>query len=97
MKKIAITVLLVALFQCGCADFPCFKRARDWADAEQMCLAEFCAEPQNSTLLRAERWTNRYGPGIVLTTRHYEVYTTLLNPFFFVFGDDTRNWSDYLE
>lgn len=82
MKKLAITVLLVALSLCGCADSPRFRRAQDQADAEHMCLAEFCAEQQNSTVLHAERWTNKYGPGIVLTTQHYEVYTTLLNPFF---------------
>jgi 3'(2'), 5'-bisphosphate nucleotidase len=26
----------------------------------------------------------------------YNSKDSLLNPFFFVFGDDSRNWSDYL-
>jgi hypothetical protein len=27
-----------------------------------------------------EKWQNEYGPGLKLTTNHYEVYTTLLDP-----------------
>jgi len=29
----------------------------------------------------AEVWKNGYGPGLKLTTTHYEIYTTLLEPF----------------
>ncbi len=31
-------------------------------------------------LKSVEPWENKYGPGLKLTTDHYEVYTTLLNP-----------------
>jgi hypothetical protein len=32
------------------------------------------------TLESVEQWQNPYGPGIKITTTHYEVYTTLLDP-----------------
>ena len=32
------------------------------------------------TLESVEQWQNPYGPGLKLTTKHYEVYTTLLDP-----------------
>jgi hypothetical protein len=36
---------------------------------------------QNPTELRAiEVWNNEYGPGLKLTTTHYEIFTTLLKP-----------------
>jgi len=37
---------------------------------------------QNPTALKAvEVWNNQYGPGLKLTTAHYEIFTTLLEPF----------------
>ncbi|GAI46356.1 unnamed protein product, partial [marine sediment metagenome] len=36
---------------------------------------------QNLPALRAvEVWQNEYGPGLKLTTAHYEIFTTLLEP-----------------
>jgi hypothetical protein len=82
MKKITISVLLAVVCQCGCAVFSPSAQVEEPAEELQLGSADAFSDPGISSLLWAERWTNKYGPGVTLTTDHYEVYTTLLDPFF---------------
>ncbi|MBN1804171.1 MAG: hypothetical protein JW837_02860 [Sedimentisphaerales bacterium] len=36
------------------------------------------------TLENIEPWENQYGPGLILTTEHYTIYTTLLDPLMLI-------------
>jgi len=82
MTKITITVLLAVVCQFGCAAFPPSAGVEEPSKEVQLGLADACSDQGITSLLWAESWTNKYGPGIILTTEHYEVYTTLLDPFF---------------
>lgn len=84
MKKTTISVLLALLCQCGCSVFnPTAPVDVDacW-EVGRPCMADACTEQTISSLLWAESWTNKYGPGIKLVTDHYEVHSTLLDPIF---------------
>jgi len=43
-------------------------------------IIQYLQRHKPAELKGIEVWTNRYGPGLKLTTAHYEVFTTLLNP-----------------
>lgn len=43
-------------------------------------MIEYLQQQNLSELKSVEIWTNRYGPGVKLTTTHYEIFTTLLKP-----------------
>jgi hypothetical protein len=43
-------------------------------------MTEYLRSRRLPMLESVEPWENTYGPGLKLTTDHYEVYTTLLNP-----------------
>ncbi len=81
MKKTTTTIALLAVVcQFGCAVFPPFIRKEEQAKAEQLCLVDFHGGQQVPAQLQAESWENKYSSGLKLTTEHYEVYTTLLDP-----------------
>jgi hypothetical protein len=82
MKKIVISVLLAVVSQCGCGVFFPSARVEEPNEDGQVGLVDIFSDQETSSLLWAEKWTNKYGPGVTLTTEHYEVYTTLLDPFF---------------
>jgi len=76
---------LIWIIAIGC--LLCWKSDRIKAGetgAEQLnTLAEMIEylQQQNPPELKAvEVWNNRYGPGLKLTTNHYEIFTTLLKP-----------------
>lgn len=66
--------------QFGCAGFPRLTRTDRHDKAEQVCLADFYSGQQPTSHLQTECWVNKYDSGLKLTTDHYEVYTTLLDP-----------------
>ena len=43
-------------------------------------MIEYLDRQNLPALKSVERWDNSFGPGLKLTTRHYEVFTTLLEP-----------------
>jgi len=43
-------------------------------------MIEYLQEQHLPALKKVEIWNNRYGPGLKLTTAHYEIFTTLLEP-----------------
>jgi len=82
MKKNTVLVLLVALCQFGCAVYSPSAQVEESAEEPVPALADAFSNQGGSPLLWAESWTNKYGPGVTLMTEHYEVHTTLLDPFF---------------
>jgi hypothetical protein len=43
-------------------------------------MVEYLQKQNLPDLKSVERWDNKYGPGLKLTTTHYEIFTTLLEP-----------------
>lgn len=43
-------------------------------------MIEYLRQQNPPALKAVEVWNNQYGPGLKLTTRHYEIFTTLLEP-----------------
>ena len=43
-------------------------------------MIEYLQKKSLPALASVENWRNNYGPGLKITTEHYEIYTTLLEP-----------------
>ncbi len=81
MKKFSLIWIIAVLFPAGCRSD---KSVMPEARARRIGLytnivVEFLREQNLPDLHSVEPWENDYGPGLKLTTRHYEVYTTLFN------------------
>jgi len=81
LRKSTLILIIVIVCLAGCQSDRIEARK---AGAEQR---DICAgmiqhlEQQNPPDLKdVEIWNNKYGPGLKLTTAHYEIFTTLLDP-----------------
>ena len=83
MKKFSLTLILIiaALYPAGCAsDNNTAANTHDKRVAVYTNIVTDYLRNQNLPELKSvEPWKNEYGPGLKLTTAHYEVYTTLFN------------------
>jgi len=79
MKKSALLVLL-AIIVCGCqprrprpinANLPINKSSK---------MQTYLENKGIPTILSVGQWDNSYGPGLKISTRHYNIFTTLLDP-----------------
>jgi hypothetical protein len=72
--------IIVTVFVAGCSE----PQPRPADDSHQMDAAgrmvEYLRQQNLPTLKSVQPWQNDYGPGVKLTTEHYEVYTTLMDP-----------------
>ena len=67
----------------GRADiYPCFGPTSEWDTAAAQCLVEEAGGRMTDIHMHSLR---------------YNTGDSLRNPDFFVFGDDKRNWSEYLQ
>ena len=77
MSRIGIIFLLAALLLCGCQEQVLKHQPR----AVMMEPEAFADYVRNEPAVRDVRvWNNPYGPGLIIQTKHYRVYTTLLEP-----------------
>ena len=78
--KAAIFVISIALMTlCGCPGET--KRIRQDSAADLLTpegMAQYLKDVPS--VQATETWQNEYGPGIIIKTRHYRIYTTLLDP-----------------
>lgn len=81
IKKTVITLLFTVSCLIGCSQNP---QHRKTVTPQRIDTPDGMIRYLNSrnlpTLKSAEHWQNPYAPGLKLTTSHYEVYTTLLEP-----------------
>ncbi|HUT28561.1 MAG TPA: hypothetical protein VMX13_02125 [Sedimentisphaerales bacterium] len=83
MRKFAIIWAALVLGLVGCAgpNTPVLTPADDSARVDTTPSTLEYLQRQNPPALKAvQTWQSDYGPGLKLTTEHYEVYTTLLDP-----------------
>jgi hypothetical protein len=82
-RDLAATLVVAALWLAGCSQS---HRARTASakpvEAGQACSAimERLQSERLPALVSVEPWENKYGPGLKLTTDHYEVFTTVVQP-----------------
>ena len=69
---LTLTVVIVCVVAC----------ASDSIGARPNCAAmiEYVGQENLSALESVDVWENKYGPGLKLTTAHYEIFTTFLDP-----------------
>jgi hypothetical protein len=73
MKDIAVTVLIAALVGvCGCA-----ATNEVGSKAAVRSPVEVLSASRLPAIKEVEKWPNKYGQGLVITTDHYRIYTTL--------------------
>jgi len=80
-KKVAPIWIVPAITLAGCFSNQAVRTAEDAERIDTPAGMVGYLERLNVPALRSVQvWENRYGPGLRLTTDHYEVFTTLLDP-----------------
>ena len=83
MKRSAIVCIIICCLASGCSKS--YKMAIfGTADTAQVCsfaeMIEYLRSQDLAKLESVEHWYGKGGPGLKITTAHYEVFTTLLEP-----------------
>jgi hypothetical protein len=83
VRNLGIIWILFAVFLAGCNEGRSVGN-KNTGEAARIDtpegMIEYLRRIQLPALKSVEVWENKYGPGLKLTTAHYEVYTTLLEP-----------------
>jgi hypothetical protein len=82
VKKFSLIWIMAVICLAGCTSDKAIMpdaRARRIGLYTKL-VVKFLHDQDLPELDSAEPWENEYGPGLKLTTKHYEVYTTLFNP-----------------
>ncbi|KPL21205.1 MAG: hypothetical protein AMJ75_10450 [Phycisphaerae bacterium SM1_79] len=79
MRKLVLTWVIVILGLAGCASDK-IGTMEAGAPRLETCadMVAYLQDQNLPTLESVEAWTNEYGPGVKLTTAHYEIFATLL-------------------
>lgn len=84
MKKciilFALTILSAIIFNVNCFAAEKTQQRLDTCDG----MIAYLQKMRLPALKSVRKWENSYGEGIVITTKHYEIYTTLLEPLMLV-------------
>jgi len=81
LRKSTLILIIVIVCLAGCQSdrIEAGETAADQQDVRTGMIEQL--RRQNPPELKAvEVWNNPYGPGLKLTTAHYEIFTTLLDP-----------------
>ncbi len=80
-RKLTVAALLVMFCLAGCSQSYRAESAPPVPPKDvRVTLMEHLRGENPPALKSLEIWENRYGPGLKLTTDHYEIFTTLLEP-----------------
>jgi hypothetical protein len=81
VKKFSLILIITALSLVGCiSDNNTAVSTREKRIAVYTnIVTDYLRDKNLPDLESVEQWKNEYGPGLVLTTAHYEIYTTLFN------------------
>ncbi|MFC1738197.1 hypothetical protein ACFL1G_03995 [Planctomycetota bacterium] len=73
------TLAIISLASCSSDTSPIKAAGGDRIDTPAGMI-QYLDRQNLPALVSVTTWANRYGPGLKLTTRHYEIFTTLLEP-----------------
>lgn len=80
MRKISeICIICGCIWLIGCEASPSAEKAASPMSAPEG-MANWLGSQNLPPLKSVEPWQSRFGPGLKMTTAHYEIYTTLLEP-----------------
>jgi len=79
MEKISLIFLLFVLFVGGCQERERSSNSNRLSMDSAEGMRDYLLEQDLPALDSVRVWQNEYGEGLVLRTRHYEVFTTLLD------------------
>ena len=80
MQKKIICILAAVLILAGCAGNKTQVKSDRNSIGTPNGMIEYLRSQRLPALISADPWPNEYAPGVKLTTAHYEIYTTLLEP-----------------
>jgi len=83
MARELAALTVAALWLAGCSQtYRAHTTSAKPAESRHSCAAvmERLRSERLPALVSAEPWENKYGPGLKLTTDHYEVFTTVVQP-----------------
>jgi hypothetical protein len=83
LKRIGFVLIVFSLVSVNCSRFA--SKKNDQTDYAQVLgtvegMKTYLIEQELAELESAELWQSRYGDGLRLTTKHYEILTTLMEP-----------------
>ena len=78
--KVLIFALFIASFLTGCRESSSSIRNETLRIDTPAGMIDYLQRAQLPALKSVEVWQNQYAPGLKLTTAHYEIFTTLLEP-----------------
>ncbi len=78
MQKRVVCILVAVLILTGCSGNKVPVKSNSIGTPSGMI--GYLQTQRLPALVSADLWQNEYGPGVKLTTDHYEIYTTLLEP-----------------
>jgi len=79
--KLPVAVLVATFCMLGCAPSRQVRMNLSGPAQDPLVMTKDRLESENLPALEAvDLWENAYGPGLKLTTAHYEIFTTLLEP-----------------
>ena len=81
MKNYVLILVLFLVYVCGCEPESVPKRTLE-KDTSSITagIIEYLKGRNLPALKTVENWENGYGPGLIITTKHYKIHTTLLDP-----------------
>lgn len=80
-RKLAVAALVAVLCVAGCSRSQRSRRPLPGSTRDPLAMTKDRLESENlPALASVSLWENPYGPGLKLTTAHYEIFTTLLEP-----------------
>lgn len=78
--KFALYFIIIALLCAAGINEVKAKKTKDASIDKVNWTIEYLKSRNLPALKKVELWKNEYGPGILLTTEHYSIHTTLLDP-----------------
>ncbi len=81
LRKSTLILIIVIICLAGCQSdrIEAGETAAEQQDV-RAGMIEYLRQQNPSDLKAVEVWNNQYGPGLKLTTAHYEIFTTFLDP-----------------
>ena len=81
VRKIALICVIAGFCAGGCLESRSDVKAADTRRIDTPAgMIDYLGSQRLPALESVESWPNKYGPGLKLTTKHYEILTTLLEP-----------------
>jgi hypothetical protein len=80
MKKNVLLLTLFLIITCGCEPKQTGVTGGDEPISKAAQIEKYLNDRNVPAIQSVRQWQNQYGPGLEISTRHYDIFTTLLDP-----------------